>query len=170
MRRLILMRHGKAETASGQGDHGRGLVPRGRTEAREAARRMALLAPPDAALVSDSRRTRETFDSAAPALPSGLPCRATRALYGAAPKAILAEIGQTSETIDCLLVIGHNPGIGDLARSLAREGESRDLDRLAAGFPTSCFALLEVEGSAWSDIGAPGRLVFLLPADERSGT
>ena len=169
MRRIIVMRHAKAEPASGGGDHGRPLATRGRAEAFEAARRMAALAPPDAVLVSDSRRTRETFDNAAPALPPELPCRFTPALYGASVTAILAEVRRTSDDARCLLVIGHNPGIGDFARSLAGEGRADDLATLSAGFPTSCFALIEVEAPSWTDLGPPGRLVFLLPADERSG-
>ena len=168
MRRLILMRHAKAQPASGQDDHGRALSPRGRAEALEAGRRIAALAHPDAALVSDSRRTRETFDSASPALPPALPCRITRAIYGASAAAILAEVEQTSDEVACLLVIGHNPGIGELARRLSGKGRDTDLASLDAGFPTSCFAIIDIEAQRWADGGAPGRLVFLLPADERS--
>jgi phosphohistidine phosphatase len=168
MRRLILMRHGKAEAATAQSDHERALVPRGRAEALEAARRMMVLAAPEAALVSDSRRTHQTFDSAAPALPAGLPCRFTRTLYGASATAILAEVKQTSDDFGCLLVIGHNPGICDLARSLARKGSTRDLERLASGFPTSCFAIIDIKAESWSELDGPGRLVFLLPPDERA--
>lgn len=170
MRQLILMRHGKAEAgAAGQGDHGRGLTARGRAEALEAARRLAALAHPDAALVSDSTRTRQTIESALPALPAALPCRFTRSLYGATPEAILAEVRTTPPDVSCLLVIGHNPGMGDLARRLAAEGDPQALARLAAGFPTSCFALLELATADWATVGTPGRLRFLLPADERSG-
>lgn len=163
------MRHGKAVGASATGDHSRTLAPRGRAEALEAARRMAAFARPEAVLVSDSARTRETLDSAAPALPRHLVRRITRTLYGASPDAILAEIRTTPDAVSALLVIGHNPGIGDLARRLAGEGEGGALARLAEGFPTSCFAVLELPVDAWSALDAPGRLVFLLPADERTG-
>lgn len=169
MRQLILMRHGKAENAAGQGDHLRPLSRRGRAEALEAARRMAALARPGAALVSDSTRTRQTMDSAAPALPADLPCRFTRALYGATADAILAEVMATPAEIGSLLVVGHNPGMGDLARRLAAEGEPAALARLAAGFPTSCFAVIDLPAEDWAGAGVPGRLAFLLPADERSG-
>ena len=169
MRQLIVMRHGKAVGASTTGDHTRALSPRGRAEALEAARRMAALARPDAVLVSDSTRTRETLDCAAPALPPALPRRVTRNLYGAGADAILAEIRATPDDVATLLVIGHNPGIGDLARRLARDGEGAALARLAEGFPTSCFAVIDLAIDGWSALDAPGRLAFLLPADERSG-
>ncbi len=169
MRYLILMRHGKAEPGSSAGDHGRGLTARGRAEAQEAGRRIAEMARPDAVLLSDSTRTRETLESAAPALPADLPREATRTLYAATAETILDTVRATSDDVACLLVIGHNPGIGDLARRLAGEGAKRDLARLADGFPTSCFAVLEIDAARWSEIGRPGRLAFLLPADERSG-
>ena len=169
MRQLILMRHGKAEAGTGQGDHGRALTGRGRAEALEAGRRLAALARPGAVLVSDSTRTRQTIEGAAPALPAGLPCRFTRALYGATPAAILAEVRATPPDVACLLVVGHNPGMGDLARGLAAEGEPEALARLARGFPTSCFAILDLAAEDWAAAGAPGRLRFLLSADERSG-
>ena len=168
MRQLILMRHAKAEPAAGQGDHGRALSRRGQAEALEAGRRIAALARPGAALVSDSARTRQTLDCAAPALPAGLSRRFTRALYGATADAILAEVRATSPEVACLLVIGHNPGIGDLARRLAADGEAEALERVAAGFPTSCFAVVDLPADSWKEAG-PGRLAFLLPADERSG-
>lgn len=169
MRQLILMRHGKAEGATGRGDHARGLTPRGRAEALEAGRRIAALARPRAALVSDSTRTLETLAAAEPALPADLARRVTRALYGATADTILDEIRATPDDVDCLLVIGHNPGIGDLARGLAGDGDARDLGRLAQGFPTSCFAVLDLTDATWTTLGDSGRLGFLLPADERSG-
>ena len=169
MRRLILMRHGKAETATGQGDHARPRSARGRLEAAEAGRRLAALAAPALALVSDSARTRQTFEGAAPAFAPALPHRVTHALYGATAEAILAEVRVTPADVASLLVIGHNPGTSDLARRLAGTGAAADLDSLARGFPTSCFAVLELGVETWGDVGAPGRLAFLLPADERSG-
>ncbi len=169
MRQLILMRHGKAETASGRGDHARPLSPRGRAEAAEAGRRLAAAACPALALVSDSARTRDTFTCVAPALDPAPPHAVTRALYGAAAETILAEVRAVPDRAAAVLVVGHNPGIGELARRLAGVGDAAALDALAEGFPTSCFAVIDLDGDRWADVGAPGRLRFLLPADERSG-
>ncbi len=169
MRQLILMRHGKAETASGGGDHARPLTPRGRAEAAEAGRRLAAAARPALALVSDSARTRDTFACLAPALDPALPHTFTRALYGATAEAILGEVRAAPDEAAAVLVVGHNPGIGDLARRLAGAGDAAALAALAEGFPTSCFAVIDLDGDRWAEVGAPGRLRFLLPADERSG-
>ena len=169
VRQLILMRHGKAEADSGGGDHARVLSSRGRAEAAEAGRRLAAVARPALALVSDSARTRQTFEALAPALDPAPILTVTRTLYGAAPDTILAELRAAPDEAAAVLVIGHNPGIGELARRLAGEGEAAALDALAEGFPTSCFAVIDLDGDRWADIGIPGRLRFLLPRDERSG-
>ena len=169
MRQLILMRHAKAETASGRGDHARPLSRRGRTEAAEAGRRLAAIAGPALALVSDSVRTRQTFEQLAPMLDPALPCRFSRALYDASAGAMLAELRSAPDEAGSVLVVGHNPGIGDLARQLVGAGDPANIDPLATGFPTSCFAVIDLDGDAWAEVGAPGRLRFLLPADERAG-
>lgn len=166
MRQLILMRHGEAEADSGQGDHARVLSLRGSAEALRAARRLATVARPDAARVSDSVRTRQTFDCAAPALPAGLPCRVTHALYDAPSETVLADVRTTDAGIASLLVIGHNPGIGDLARRLAGDGNAEALRRLGERFPTSGIAILDLDAAPWAEVGAPGRLAAFLAGDE----
>lgn len=171
MRQLILMRHAKAEAAAsgGGGDHDRALSARGRAEAAEAGRRLAALAQPALALISDSARTRQTFEALAPALDPAPSLIVTRALYGATAEAILGEIRGASDEAGVLLVLGHNPGIGDLARRIAGSGDTAAHRALAERFPTSCFAVVDLDADRWADVGAPGRLRFLLPADERSG-
>lgn len=160
------MRHAEAEPASGGGDHARRLSQPGRAEAAAAGRRMVALARPDFALLSDSVRTRETFDRA---LPEGAPLHgATRRLYDAAADAILGEVRAIPDEVETLLVIGHNPGVADLARRLARDGDGRDLARLAARFPASRFAVIALDGDTWGAVGAPGRLDRLIDADRRS--
>ena len=169
MRQIILMRHGKAEASSAQGDHARALSSRGRAEAAEAGRRLAALAFPALALVSDSARTRQTFACLAPAFDPAPSVEVRRTLYGASPETILAALRAVPDTAAAVLVVAHNPGIGDLARRLAGTGEPTALDALAERFPTSCFAVIDLDGDRWAEIGALGRLRFLLPSDERSG-
>ena len=165
--RLILMRHAKAEAAAGAGDHARPLSGRGRHEAAEAGRRLAALLRPDLVLASDSARTRATAEELSRAFAPALPHRFTRELYGVSADAILAEVRATPREVSVLLVIGHNPGIGDLARRLAGAGDPDALARLRDGFPTSCLAILALDLAGWSEAGAPGRLDHLSPAEGR---
>ncbi len=167
--RLILMRHAKAEAESGAGDHARPLSRRGRAEAAEAGRRLAALLRPDLVLASDSARTRATVEELSTAFAPALPHKFTRELYGVSADAILAEVRATPPEVSALLVVGHNPGIGDLARRIAGDGAPDALARLRDGFPTSCFAILTLDGAGWSAVGGTGRLEYLFPAEERSG-
>ena len=118
MRRLILMRHAKSSWADpGQRDLDRPLNKRGR---RAAALIGGWLKKkgyrPDQALVSSARRTQETWAGvvaeAGPAETRYLP-----ELYHAGPESML-EIVQRAPDVGCLLVLGHQPGIGAFAARL----------------------------------------------------
>lgn len=165
--RIILMRHADAEPESGAGDHARPLSHRGRSEGAQAGRRMAALLRPDLVLASDSARTRATVEQLSACFTPALPHGFTRGLYCAAAEAILEEVRVVTPEVHHLLVVGHNPGIGDLARALAGSGEPAALAALRDGFPTSCFAVLALDVAGWSEIGAPGRLDGLFPSDGR---
>jgi phosphohistidine phosphatase len=116
MPRLILMRHAKSDwSESGLDDHARGLNKRGERSAKALGdwlRAEELL--PDEVLCSDARRARLTFEGL------GLtPKRAPnflRALYLASADEMLRILQAASGK--CVLMIGHNDGIGDMAQRL----------------------------------------------------
>ena len=135
MRQLILFRHAKALAGTATGDHARGLSPRGLAEAAEAGLSLDARVRPDLALVSDSRRTRETFDRVVGAVGRDIPHRFERALYGADAEQIAAVVADVDAATTCLLIIGHNPGVGDLARHLADAGTDAARHRLAERAP-----------------------------------
>jgi phosphohistidine phosphatase len=161
MRRLILFRHAKAESPDGIADVERPLAERGRADA---ARIGAYLAEqglrPDAALVSTARRTRETWEFAAAALRSAPPVAFDDQLYDARAETLLEVLRETPSKTRSLLVIGHNPGMEELARALAAS-EEKDVRRsLAQKFPTGGLAVIDFSIDAWNEVkpGA-GRLV-----------
>ena len=139
MRRLILMRHAEAAAETGTGDHARPLTSQGWREARQAGEALAEVGLPQFALVSDSRRTRETFEVVQDQLSVDVPHRFSRELYGASPRVILAATCDVPPTIRCLLIIGHNPGIADLVSMSSRDGSDDVLVAQAAHFATACF-------------------------------
>ena len=117
--RLILIRHAKSPHPPGVPDHDRPLNERGRAAADALGRWMAREGLcPDAAIVSDARRTRETWERIAAALPEAPAPRLERGLYEVEALEALAvlrrAVGRT------VALVGHNPGIGELAAGLLR--------------------------------------------------
>ncbi len=167
-RRLLLLRHAKAERGPDLEDHERPLAPRGRRDAKRmgaeiARRRLA----PGRILCSSSRRTRETLEAILPQLPEGLAVVIDRELYLASPEEILARIADVEDRVRTLLVLGHNPGIAELAGQLAAGGEAHALARLQEKLPTCGLAEIRARASRWRDL-APGSGilgVFLTPRD-----
>jgi phosphohistidine phosphatase len=142
MDRLILLRHGKAEAdaASGQ-DFDRALTDRGRRDAALVARALAEAgAEPDLVLVSPAARAAQTWDAVAPAFPRAK-VESALALYDISPDDILRlAMAEAARTV---MVVGHNPGLGQLAAWLAQEAPaSEDRQRMALGFPTAAAAVI----------------------------
>jgi phosphohistidine phosphatase len=167
MRRLLLLRHAKASPLSGKGDRERPLNGRGKEDAARIGQYLeteGLI--PDAALVSDSRRTRETLDLVLRAVRRRLPFFVAPELYGATDSEILEAVRITSKDIASLLVVGHNPGIAELAVDLLGSGGSADRARLKTKFPTSALAIVDFGVEDWSDVALRrGRLDrFVTPA------
>jgi len=162
--KLILIRHAKSDWANaGLSDHDRPLNARGR---RAAPRIGAFLQReghvPECVLCSTARRTQETWDGLKPHLGGAPDLILSAAIYEAMPADILRSIrdcdGQT------LAVIGHNPGIGSLARSLAQTPPDHPKFAL---YPTGATTVLGFEADRWADIG-PGQgtvLAFAVPKD-----
>ena len=157
MRRLILMRHAEAVVETGTGDHARPLTHHGQSEAFRAGEALAEVGCPEFALVSDSRRTRQTFDIVQDRLGGVVPHRLSRDLYGASPRDILEATRVAPSTVRRLLIIGHNPGIGDLVGESTRDGSDPALVAQAAQFSTASFALISADAS-FVDFGQGCRL------------
>jgi phosphohistidine phosphatase len=138
MDRLILLRHGKAEVDAPTGqDFDRALTGRGRSDSALVARVLAAAGQaPDLALVSPAARAKETWEQAAPFFPQA-EVQWTPGLYHIDPQSILdLAFDQTPRVV---MVVGHNPGLGDLAAFLARQAGHGDL----AGFPTAAAAVID---------------------------
>jgi len=152
MRRLILFRHAKAEASPGRKDFDRPLTPRGRIDATLMARAAAERGlAPDVVLLSPSLRTRETWDCARFAfLETRVELRA--GLYDATAEEIMAEVETVDGAPDSVMVIGHNPGLQEVAVNLLIDGGAppSDVERVSARFPTATVAnfLIDRKGRA----------------------
>jgi phosphohistidine phosphatase len=165
MRRLMLFRHAKAERSQpGERDHDRILAARGREDAPKLGAYMVrhgLI--PDAVIVSTSARTRETWERAATAFEPAPPATAVERLYDAGPHAILQVVHKTNQQIGTLLVVGHNPGLHELAVMLTAGGDRSARRQLQEGFPTAALAVIDFKQQDWGGLApASGRLERLV--------
>lgn len=148
MRRLILFRHAKAEPRGpGEDDFDRPLAERGREDAAIIGRALAAegLAP-DRVLISPARRTAETWIHCRDSFP---PVRAelVRDLYNATPDDIREAIERVAERSDTLMVIGHNPGLHELAVDLLLDAaaSAAEVEQVAARFPTATAVVYAID-------------------------
>ena len=165
-RRLLLLRHAKAERDPERDDHERPLARRGHEDAARIGEALAELGPaPERVLCSSSRRTRETLQEILPHLPRALDVVIDRELYLADPERMLARIAAVDDGVRTLLVVGHNPGIAELAELLAGEGDAGSLARLREKFPTGALAELRAPAPRWRDLAPRGSMLtaFLTP-------
>lgn len=148
MDRLILFRHGKAENESPSGDDiDRRLSSRGRRESAEMAETLARLGlVPRLALISPSVRTRETWAAAEPQFP-GAETRIEPDLYLADPGTIRRVAEAAGRGPGVVIVVGHNPGLQELAVELLDEGSAPPslVDRARRQFPTAAAAVFLID-------------------------
>lgn len=170
MRRLILLRHAKSDRPPGVADLDRPLNPRGqRTAPRIGEYLAAEDLRPDAVVVSPSLRTRQTWEAVQAALKAPAP-EIVEAIYEAPETALLSVVQATADSAASLLMIGHNPGLQDLALRLAGSGDRTGRKRLTVEFPTAAVAVIDFDTESWrSVIAGTGHLErFVAPRDVES--
>ena len=152
-RHLLLVRHAKsAWDDPSLADHDRPLAPRGvkalpllRDHLTHAGHR------PQIVLCSSSRRTRDTLRGIRAAVPKGAQVVVDDELYGATAKALLRRLRRLDDGIECALLVGHNPGLQELADQLAGAGDAGMRAQLATKFPTAAVVTLAFDTS-WGDL------------------
>jgi phosphohistidine phosphatase len=166
MRRLMLLRHAKTEhdAPSGQ-DHDRRLDERGRLDAAAIGSWIARHPPlPDAVLVSTAVRARQTWEIAgqaikdmirepAASLPAQWQVEFLDDIYCAEPAQLLQVIRMAEVTNPGhLLVVGHNPGMHELALMLTGSGDAAAKQALQDNLPTAGLAILDFAIDDWSEV------------------
>ena len=152
MRRLMLLRHAKSDWPVGVDDHERPLAKRGRKACSLMGWYMADQAlVPDLAIVSTARRARETWRLVGPAFVRDIVRLDEPRIYEASASAILDMIGETEPGVRTLLLVGHNPGMHDLALKLIGEANQSDLSRLQRKYPTAGLVVIDFKIRQWSE-------------------
>jgi len=166
MHDLYLLRHAKSSWDDpALADFERPLAARGRKAARRLATHIARAGvAPELVLCSPAQRARETLDGIRTALDRPLRVEYVDELYGATAETITRALRALPEKISAAMVVAHNPGLGDLAATLAPDGESGA--RMRAKFPTGGLATFRLD-CRWNDLG-PGRgqlIEFVVPRE-----
>ena len=156
--RLILLRHAKAEKAEpGEEDRQRRLNERGRDDARTIGAYLArhqLI--PDLILASPALRTRETAERIVRELPSAPPATYEARLYNAGAQMLVSVMRETKSAVGTLLVVGHNPGLHELARLLIASGDVEARELLAEALPTAGLVVIDFAGKDWRKLHPHG--------------
>lgn len=140
-RTLILFRHAKSDWSGSGPDIDRPLGKRGRREARDAGRWLAAgMDRIDLAVVSPALRARSTWDIASAELDEAPQLRTEDRVYAASDTALLDLVRELPDELHSVVLVGHNPGIEDMAGLLSGE---------RVPMPTSTLAVLELSG-AWA--------------------
>jgi phosphohistidine phosphatase len=164
VKQLFLLRHAKSSWENPDlADHDRPLAPRGRRAAKLIADHLRReRVAPTFVLCSSARRTRETLERIAPALGAGVSVQIERELYAASEQRLLERVRAVEDDIESLLMIGHNPGLEQLALRLAGSGQK--VAALARKYPTGALATLEFSGR-WRelDVGIAELTSFVTP-------
>jgi phosphohistidine phosphatase len=165
-RRLVLVRH--AQAAGAPVDEDRPLTERG---ARRAAAIGSWLGDaglvPDRVLVSPARRAQQTWKQASASLVPTPPPIVDARIYENTVEAVLEAICDASEGVRTLVVVGHNPSIGELTTVLDDgQGNPTAQRDVRAGFPAGGVAVFTVD-TPFADItpGAATLSDFAVPAD-----
>ena len=163
MKTLLLVRHAKSSWGDQTlPDHERPLNHRGRRDApRVGARLRERGVVPDVIVTSTAVRARSTAEILAKAidLGSGRIVEDDR-LYGATPDGLLEIIRALDDESTSIMVVGHNPEIGELASRLSDE---------IAEMPTCAVAEFRFDVADWAEVGAvaPVEVLFEAPAHDR---
>ena len=160
MRRLLILRHAKTERAEpGERDRDRKLTGRGRADAPIIGAYLAHHGlVPDLVLVSPAARAVETWALIAPSFAKTPRVVTEDRIYTAAADT-LAELIRETRGAQALLIVGHNPGLQDLAMQLIASGDTEARERVNEKLPTSGLAVIDFPFDDWARLRAnTGRL------------
>lgn len=146
-------------------DSTRPLTPKGRSDANNAGKNLVDAGfTPDFILCSPTLRTRETLAEVQKSFPAPVKIEYEQKIYHASDRDLLRLLAATSENVQNLLLVGHNPALHQLAIYLAKTGNEKLIDDLHLQFPPCTMAVISIAGE-WKNIDksseiAGGELVF----------
>jgi phosphohistidine phosphatase len=159
-RRLIVLRHGKAEPFAAT-DDARRLTERGQSDALAAARYLGEAGLcPDHVVVSPAVRALATWDAVARSCEPQAEVTVDDAVYTGSVDVVVGVLRSVPAASRTVLFVGHNPAAGYLCHLLDDgEGDPTASEGLMRGLAAAALAVLEI-GCPWSELGPEtGRVV-----------
>ena len=161
---LILTRHAKSSWDDPTlDDFDRSLARRGRKSAPLIGRWLVERGyVPEVVVASGARRTVETWEGMASAMPEATVLEHDTALFHAGASTILGVLRQ--QTAARVMLIGHNPGFADFANRIVVQPPNHDR---FDDYPTAATAVIAFEGQSWAQArwGSGRILDFVVPRD-----
>jgi phosphohistidine phosphatase len=150
MLRLAILRHAEAVPLTDDSDAERELTPAGWQMAERMGRyfRDAGLQP-DLALVSPARRAKETFAGVERGAGETFTVDYMPRLYGADLRTLEEVVAEAPADAKFLLLVGHNPGLAELAHVLAGRGSKAEIARMRGNFPAPALAVIDFDVDIW---------------------
>ena len=150
MRSLTLLRHAKSSwDDESLDDFHRPLNDRGWRSARAMGEYLAKReARFDLILASQAERIVQTLHGLTEGGWQSGPVQFNPAIYHAGYRELLTIVQSTPDTVNRLMVVGHNPTIGALAAQLSRNGGEEVLGK----YPTGALAEIELEVERWAGV------------------
>jgi phosphohistidine phosphatase len=154
MKTLYLLRHAKSSWKDdGLEDFDRPLSKRGRAAAKAMGEYLARhqIAPAQV-LCSPAKRTRETLERLQDGIGPAVPVRFEKVIYMADAPALLRRLRRLNDSLPSAMLVGHNPGLEQLALILAAEQDGEPRRQLQLKFPTGSLAVMETDVDRWADL------------------
>ncbi|MGB7326557.1 MAG: histidine phosphatase family protein [Rubripirellula sp.] len=151
---LVLMRHAKSDWGdSSLSDHDRPLNKRGNRDAPVMGKWLAEVgSAPSLVLSSSAVRTQETVAAMTPNWSTQPTITLLESLYLAGPEAIWRTAASEGGDNDCVMMLGHNPGMSQLTSMMADRGIE---------MPTACMAIFRLSITRWSEWSSQTDLEFV---------
>jgi phosphohistidine phosphatase len=173
MRTLYLLRHAKAlawedPSAVDLADIDRPLTPSGRRAATALAEHLRLSGcRPGLVLCSPALRTRQTLDLVASGLGLQARVQVDDSIYGARAGLLWHRVRALPDPVDEVLIVGHNPGLHELAINLSDHGDDKLRARVHEKLPTGAFVTIAWAQDTWAELRKSSAVLhdFVTPRD-----
>ena len=169
MKSLLLLRHAKSDWADMTlEDHDRPLNDRGRESAALIGSYLAEQRyNVDLVICSSAMRTRETLDLMFKAGNLRWPVEYTRPVYDATTNTLFSIVRNLSDSLNTVMILGHNPSMQDMTLLLAGRDESAEVQQVRQKYPTGALAHIALGIDSFRDLHVDcGQLrKFIRPKD-----